>query len=96
MIDEDYKAITGMNQSLLKHILKSPQAFLRAQEKYAEGDSDEEHFVFGSMVDHLLTEDTLLEDKYYFMEAPKCSDSIKAIVRDIYDSIEYDDFLEDL
>jgi hypothetical protein len=96
MIDEDYKAITGMNQSLLKHILKSPQAFLRAQEKYAEGDSDEEHFVFGSMVDHLLTEDTPLEDKYYFMEAPKCSDSIKAIVRDIYDSIEYDNFLEDL
>jgi hypothetical protein len=91
MIDEDYKAITGMNQSLLKHILKSPQAFLRAQEKYAQEDSDEEHFVFGSMVDHLLTEDTPLEDKYYFMEAPKCSDAIKAIVRDIYDSVE-DDF----
>lgn len=95
MVEENYRTITGMNQSLLKHILKSPQAFLRAQEKYTEGDSDEEHFVFGSMVDHLLTEDTPLEDKYYFMEAPKCSDAIKAIVRDIYDSIDYD-FVEDL
>jgi hypothetical protein len=88
MIDESYRTLQGMNQSLLKEILKSPQAFLKTQKRYAEpGNSEEEHFVFGSMVDHLLTESTPLEDKFYFMEATKASDAIKAIVKDIFDFV---------
>jgi hypothetical protein len=79
-----YKEVEGIGQSTLKQILKSPQAFLKAKEKGYDEEDKAEHFVFGSMVDHLLLEDSPLEDHYHIMDAPKITDAIKAIVKDLY------------
>jgi len=78
----NYKTINKLNQSLLKEILKSPQAFLRAKERYQ---SDEgviaPHFVFGSLVDHLITEDhNTFEDIFYLTSESSCSDTIIKVV----------------
>lgn len=51
----EYKQLPGMNQSLLKQILKSPQAFKNLQDNMYE-ESNNDSFRFGTLVDIMLTE----------------------------------------
>jgi hypothetical protein len=89
----EYKEISKLNQSLLKKILVSPKSFLDAQRKYQENDdSTEDHFVFGTMVDIMLT-GTKEEFEKKFYRIPdniKCSDGVKAIVTGVYEEIKED------
>ena len=53
----DYKTISALNQSTLKQILISPRAYVEAKERQlARVESTEQHFMFGSLVDMMLTE----------------------------------------
>jgi hypothetical protein len=90
----DYKEIDKLNQSLLKKILISPKEFLAAQNKYLTGNSEEEHFVFGSVVDIMLT-GTQEEFKQKYIKVPdslKCSDTVKAIVQGVFEEKSLSDF----
>ena len=89
-----YRTLDKMNQSLLKTILKHPQTFLKTQERYAQKLEDEangiiektpDHFVFGSAVDHMLTEDTDFEEVYYIMKSMKLpSDAIVEVINIVF------------
>jgi len=85
----EYKQIDKLNQSLLKKILTSPRSFLDAQKKYAEEDSEEEHFVFGTMVDIMLTgtKDEFDKKFYRIPDNIKCSDTVKTIVLGVYQDV---------
>jgi hypothetical protein len=81
---EDYRRMQKLNQSLLKKILISPRSFLEAQKKYQQqDDSTEEHFVFGSMVDLMLTGTKAeFDEKYYRVsDDVKCSEASKNYYR---------------
>lgn len=90
----EYRKLDKMNQSLLKQILKHPVTFLQTQEKFIQKLENEEqgiiekipdHFLFGTLVDHMLTEDTPLEDKFYIMKSTKLpSDAIVEIVNLVF------------
>jgi len=57
----EYRTIDKLNQSLLKKILKSPQAYLRAKEKYKEDDDvTPEHYIFGNAVEASILWENLL------------------------------------
>jgi hypothetical protein len=94
----EYKEINALNQSILKKILISPQSFLQAQKKQAEpDDSSEEHFVFGSVVDIMLT-GSREEFEKKFVKIPdetKCSDTIKGIIKEVYNDIAMSDAVDD-
>lgn len=89
-----YKEIQAMNQSLLKTILKGPRKFLETQEKYLLQEENKangirevipKHFIFGSALDHMLTEDTDFEDVFYIMEdIDKPSDTVCGIINMIF------------
>lgn len=79
----DYRSIDMMNQSLLKKLLISPSAFL-AQKKQ-QGESDKSHFVLGSLVDDMLLNPKVLDDKYFRMKASDISDKLKVITTYIHD-----------
>lgn len=52
----EYKTLKGVNQSILKKILIHPQEFLKAKARQENTrDSTESHFLFGSVVDIMLT-----------------------------------------
>lgn len=52
----DYKETLGINQSTLKKILISPKSYLSAVNKQENQiESEEEHFVFGTIIDIMLT-----------------------------------------
>ena len=91
MEDVDYRTLSKLNQSLLKEILISPKAFLDAKARYeSPKESTEEHFVFGSMVDIMLTGTKKeFDEKFYRIpDDIKCTDSIRAIVTDVYDVVK--------
>lgn len=88
----EYKTIDKLNQSLLKEILKSPGAFLRAQERYKEETTTPAHYVFGSAVDHLVTEDIDFTDSFYIMGESSVSDSIKKIIDIVYEEVKDENF----
>jgi hypothetical protein len=83
-MDTMYSEISGINQSTLKKILTHPQSYQKALEK---GESKASHFVMGSLVDFLVLEDHEdFDDVYYVMEESDASDSIKDIIRHVYDA----------
>jgi len=84
---EDYREITALNQSILKKILDSPQEFLKAKKRQEERDpSTEEHFVFGSMVDIMLTgTKEEFDNKYVVLKDDvKCSEAVSSIVEGVF------------
>lgn len=88
----EYRTIDKLNQSLLKKILKSPQAYLRAKEKYKEEDEDTpEHYIFGNAVDHLMTEDIEFTDKFYIMGESPISDTVRKIVNHVWSEVMVND-----
>ena len=89
----DYQTISALNQSTLKQILISPLAYIKAKEKQlARVESEEQHFVFGSMVDIMLTEPKENFDKKYLVVPDDIgvTDVIGRIIKGVYD----DDFGE--
>lgn len=79
----EYREINALNQSLLKKILYSPQSFLQAKRIQEEGrKTTEEHFIFGSIVDIMLTGTKEEFDSKYkvIKDEIKCSESVKNVV----------------
>ena len=92
----DYKTISALNQSTLKQILISPKAYVDAKERQeARVESSEQHFVFGSLVDMMLTESKEDFDKKYAVipDDTGVSETIDKIVKAIYDSAVDEDKL---
>jgi hypothetical protein len=84
----DYKTISALNQSTLKQILVSPKAYVEAKEKQlARVESTEQHFMFGSLVDMMLTESKEDFDKKYAVipDDTGVSETIAKIVKEVYD-----------
>jgi len=79
----DYRELDGLNQSLLKKILVSPAAFLKQRDQ--QGDSEETHFVFGSLVDDMLLGDFDLDEKYYVLQDSDISQVLKNITQYVFD-----------
>ena len=84
----DYKTISALNQSTLKQILVSPKAYVEAKERQlARVESTEQHFMFGSLVDMMLTESKEDFDKKYAVipDDTGVSETIAKIVKEVYD-----------
>jgi hypothetical protein len=79
-----YREMRGLNQSSLKKILVSPQEYLKAINKQ-EDEATPEHFLFGTVVDIMLTgsKDEFDEKFVKIPDETKCSDAVKAIVDDV-------------
>lgn len=96
MGETNYRDIKKMNQSLLKTILQGPQKFLRTQDAYIKSEENKAngiieqiapHFLLGSMLDFMLTEDGDFDDVYYVMNTSKLpSDTIQAMVNDVFNN----------
>lgn len=84
-----YKEMRGLNQSSLKKILVSPQEYLKAVNKQEE-EATPEHFLFGTVVDIMLTgtKDEFDEKFVKIPDETKCSDAVKAII-DIVASVVF-------
>ena len=86
----DYKTISALNQSTLKQILISPKAYVDAKERQeARVESSEQHFVFGSLVDMMLTESKEDFDKKYAVipDDTGVSETVSKIVKGVYDHL---------
>jgi hypothetical protein len=81
-----YREMRGLNQSSLKKILVSPQEYLKAINKQ-EDEATPEHFLFGTVVDIMLTgtKDEFDEKFVKIPDETKCSETIVAIVKDIFE-----------
>jgi hypothetical protein len=84
-----YREMRGLNQSSLKKILVSPQEYLKAINKQEE-EATPEHFLFGTVVDIMLTgtKDEFDEKFVKIPDETKCSDAVKAII-DIVASVVF-------
>ena len=94
----DYQTISALNQSTLKQILISPKAYIDAKERQeARIESSEQHFVFGSLVDMMLTESKEAFDKKYAVipDDTGVSETIAKIVKGVYDEM-YEETLTNL
>jgi len=83
----DYQTISALNQSTLKKILISPQEYIKAKERQlAKDESTEQHFIFGSLVDSLLTETKQDFDNKYAVipDTTGVTDTISKIVQGVY------------
>ena len=88
---ENYRNLPGINQSILKKILTSPLEFKKAKEKQESAvQSTEEHFLFGTLVDLMLTSTKQeFDDKYVVIpDETKCSDAVKAIIDKVSEYIQ--------
>lgn len=76
-----YREMRGLNQSSLKKILVSPQEYLKAVNKQEE-ETTAEHFLFGTVVDIMLTgtKDEFDEKFVKIPDETKCSEAVKAII----------------
>lgn len=79
-----YREMQGLNQSSLKKILISPQEYLKAINKQDE-EATPEHFLFGTVVDIMLTgsKDEFDEKFVKIPDETKCSDAVKAIIDEV-------------
>lgn len=88
----DYQTISALNQSTLKQILISPKAYVKAKERQlSKVQSSEQHFIFGSVVDMILTESKEDFDKKYAVipDDTGVSEVVAKIIKGIYDDVSY-------
>lgn len=85
---ENYKETEGVNQSTLKKILLHPSEYLKAVEKQGEPDSDEEHFVFGKLVDLMMYDPNKIKKLYLIADLPELGDKIKSVANSITETME--------
>lgn len=83
----DYRDIPALNQSTLKKILTHPQDYLSAVKR--TGESKEDHFVFGSMVDIMLTGTKEEFDSKFYVDKSNISvtDAVKVIANNIVEEL---------
>lgn len=88
----NYRELEGINQSLLKKILISPSAFLHAQKNMYK-ESGGSHFVFGSLLDFIMTEDmTTFKDHYIMQEFDlSASDAIMQVLDKAAEELTFTD-----
>ena len=93
----NYKEIQALNQSILKKILYSPAEFKKAQERQNNEESTQDYFVFGTMVDIMLTgSKTEFDEKFIKVsEDVYPSDSVARVINGIFSEI-MDEYQEDL
>jgi hypothetical protein len=94
---ENYRNLPGINQSILKKILTSPLEFKKAKEKQESAvQSTEEHFLFGTLVDLMLTSTKQeFDDKYVVIpDETKCSETVKGIVNGVANTIFFSELSE--
>ena len=94
----DYQTISALNQSTLKQILVSPRSYVEAKERQlARVESTEQHFVFGSLVDMMLTESKEDFDKKYAVipDDVGVTEVVGRIVKGIYESAIAEDKIYD-
>lgn len=87
---ENYRDISGVNQSSLKKLLFSPQSYLKAVEAQQNPDeSKESHFVFGSVLDIMLVGNKEEFDNKFIKVSDEvsCSETVQAIVKNVYDYV---------
>lgn len=86
-----YRDIVALNQSCLKKILQSPKDFLTAVNNQNNDDSTQSHFIFGSVVDLMLTgtrEEFL--DKYVVVDdTDNPTEGIKTVVDSLFKDIQH-------
>lgn len=85
----NYKDIQALNQSILKKILYSPAEFKKAQEKQNNEESSQDHFVFGTMVDIMLTGTRAEFDEKFIKVSEDIypSDSVVRVVNGVFQEI---------
>jgi len=86
----EYKQLEGVNQSSLKKILTSPKEYQNAVKKQKEqSNSIEPHFVFGTIVDIMLTgtRDEFDEKFVKISDKSSCSETVENIVKEVYRDI---------
>lgn len=82
-----YQEIDKENQSCLKRILTSPQAYLEAKKRQQEKEEVvADHFIFGTVVDIMLTgsKDEFDEKFVKIPDETKCSDTVKKIIDEVF------------
>jgi hypothetical protein len=87
---DSYRGLPGLNQSILKKILTSPLEFKKAKEKQETAvQSTEDHFLFGTLVDLMLTSTKQDFDNRYVVvpDETKCSDAVKGIVEEVANNV---------
>jgi hypothetical protein len=90
-----YREMRGLNQSSLKKILVSPQEYLKAVNKQEE-EATPEHFLFGTVVDIMLTgsKDEFDEKFVKIPDETKCSEAVKKIVDEVAGDILMSNVIE--
>jgi hypothetical protein len=85
----NYRDIQALNQSILKKILYSPAEFKKAQERQNNEESNQDHFVFGTMVDIMLTGSKAEFDEKFIKVSEDIypSDSIVRVVNGVFEEI---------
>lgn len=85
----NYKDIQALNQSILKKILYSPAEFKKAQERQNNEESSQDHFVFGTMVDIMLTGTKQEFDEKFIKVSEDIypSDSVVRVVNGVFSEI---------
>jgi hypothetical protein len=80
----DYRQIDAINQSTLKKILISPKEYLKARDQMES--STGAHFVFGTIVDLMLTSDRAEFDEKFVVlpDSISVTDTVKTIVEGVY------------
>jgi len=87
-----YKEIDKRNQSSLKKIIIHPQEYLKAIKNQERNDEEiPDHFVFGSVVDIMLTgnKDEFDERFIKIPDETKCSDALKPIIDSIFIAVSW-------
>lgn len=88
---DSYRGLPGLNQSILKKILTSPLEFKKAKEKQESAvQSTEDHFLFGTLVDLMLTSTKQDFDNRYVVvpDETKCSETVKKIIDEVSEYIQ--------
>jgi hypothetical protein len=85
----NYRDIQALNQSILKKILYSPAEFKKAQERQNNEESNQDHFVFGTVVDIMLTGSKAEFDEKFIKVSEDIypSDSIVRVVNGVFEEI---------
>lgn len=86
-----YRDIVALNQSCLKKILNSPKEFLNAVNNQNNEESSQSHFVFGSVVDLMLTgtKEEFLEKYIVIDDVDFPSESIKLVVDSLFKDLQH-------
>ncbi len=79
LTEKDYRKSKCLSYSVLKNVDENPKVLIEKPDT-----ARKKHFVLGSLVDVLVTEEDYFPDKFYISDAELPSDSIMKIIDEIY------------